>query len=155
MFRVHVVVRKTWLMTLLVSSCVLVLFISAADPMSPWNKDAVVSLQGDLKLNVSMNTGLSDMLEEVAGGFMSRFEAQVVRAQHGSSEQMGRLIEILLGKGDQDFDVFLQMLRRANYAAWAMELERKAEEFKRETGVCIYREEESHSETQSSMSALQ
>ena len=42
--------------------------------MSPWNIDALVSLQGDLKLNVLMSTGLSDKLQKAAGGFMSAME---------------------------------------------------------------------------------
>ena len=109
--------------------------------MSPWNRDALVSLQGDLKLKVSMSTGLCDILEEVAGGFMSPREAQVVREQQGSSEQMGRLIDILCGKGDKDFSTFLQMLRGSSNEVWAKELERKAEELKREKGVCVERKE--------------
>ena len=129
----------------LVSSCVL--FFSTAHPMSPWNRDALVSLRGDLKLKVSMSTGLSDLLEEAAGGFMSPREAQVVREQQGSSEQMGRVIETLLGKGDKDFSTFLQMLRRTNNEVWAEELEKKAEELKRGKG--LYREEGGHSECSS------
>ena len=99
-------------------------------------------LQGDLKLNVSMNTGLSDILVRSADGFMSSHEAQVVKEQQGNSEQMGRLVEILLGKGDEDFITFLQMLRRTNNEVWAKELERKAEELKRKKGV--YRERQGH-----------
>ena len=83
-----------------------------------------------------MSTGLCDILEEVAGGFMSPREAQVVREQQGSSEQMGRLIDILCGKSDKDFSTFLQMLQRTNNEVWAEELERKAEELKGEKGVC-------------------
>ena len=107
--------------------------------MSPWNRDALVSLRGDLKLRVSMSTGLCDILEKVAGGFMSPREAQVVREQQGSSEQMGSLIDILCGKGDKDFSTFLQMLQGSNNEVWAEELERKAEELKREKGVCALR----------------
>ena len=109
--------------------------------MSPWNKDALVSLRGDLKLRVSMSTGLCDILEEAAGGFMSPREAQVVREQQGSREQMGRLIDILCGKGDKDFSTFLQMLQRTNNGVWANELEWKAEVLKREIGVCAERKE--------------
>ena len=121
--------------------------------MSPWNRDALVSLRGDLKLKVSMSTGLSDSLEEAAGGFMSPREAQVVREQQGSSEQMGKLIDILCGKGNEDFVTFLQMLRRTNNGVWADELKRKAEELKREKGVC--RGEGRNSEIQCSMYAVQ
>ena len=107
--------------------------------MSPWNRDALVSLRGDLKLKVSMSTGLCDILEEVAGGFMSLREAQVVREQQGSSEQMGRLIDILCGKSDKDFSTFLQMLRESNNEVWAKELKKKAKKLKRKKGVCVQR----------------
>ena len=118
--------------------------------MSPWNRDALVSLREKLQLCVLMETGLGNMLEEVAGGFMRPHEAQVVREQQGSREQMGRLIDILCGKGDKDFSTFLQMLQRTNNTVWAEELERKAEELKR--GVC--REERGHTEIQCSMSSV-
>ena len=122
-------------MTVMVSCYVLVL--SPAHPMSPWNRNALVSLQRDLKLKVSMSTGLSDILEEAAGGFMSPHEAQVVREQRSNSEQMGKLIEILCGKRDKDFRTFLQMLQETNNGVWADELKKKAEELKREKGVCV------------------
>ena len=128
------------------------LSFSTAPPMSLWNRDALVSLRGDLKLYVSMSTGLSDSLEEAAGGFMSPREAQVVRERLGSSEQMGKLIEILCGKGDKDFRTFHHMLRRTNNGVWADELKRKAKKIKKEKGVC--RGEGSHSEIQCSMSAI-
>ena len=121
--------------------------------MSPWNRDALVSLRGDLKLKVSMSTGLSDSLEEAAGGFMSPREAQVVREQQGSSEQMGKLIEILCGKRDKDFRTFRHMLQRTNNGVWANELKKTAKKIKKEKGEC--RVEGSHSEIQCSMSAMQ
>ena len=117
------------------------LFFSPAHPMSPWNRDALVSLREDLKLNVLMDTGLNNRLEEAAGGFMNRFEAATVRQQSGNIEQMGSLIDILYGKSDKDFSTFLQMLRGSNNEVWAEELERKAEELKREKGVCAERKE--------------
>ena len=129
------------------------LSFSTAPPMSPWNRDALASLRGDLKLKVSMSTGLSDSLEEAAGGFMSPREAQVVREQQGSSEQMGKLIEILCGKGDKDFRTFRYMLQRTNNGVWAHELKKTAKKIKKEKGEC--RVQGSHSEIQCSMSAVQ
>ena len=129
------------------------LSFSTAPPMSPWNRDALVFLRGDLKLKVSMSTGLSDSLEKAAGGFMSPCEAQVVREQQGSSEQMGKLIEILCGKGDKDFRTFCRMLQRTNNRVWADELEKTAKKIEKEKGEC--RVEDSHSEIQCSMSAVQ
>ena len=106
--------------------------------MSPWNDDALVSLKESLKLNVLMNTGLADMLEKAAGGFMSRAEAQMVTALSSNSEQIDRVIETLRGKTNEDFDTFCTMLRQTNHVIWAVELEKKAEQFKRGgKGTCI------------------
>ena len=117
------------------------LFFSPAHPMCPWNRDALVSLREKLQLRVLMETGLCNRLEEAAGGFMNRFEAVTVREQSGNIEQMGKVIDILCGKGDKDFSTFLQMLRGSNNEVWAEKLERKAEELKREKGVCAERKE--------------
>ena len=105
--------------------------------MSQWNIDALVSLQGKLKLYVKMNTGLMDRLQPAAGGFMSPAEEQRVKNQRGNYEQMGELIEILKGKRNKDFDTFLKMLRAVNYEVWADELMKEAEKFRRESGKCV------------------
>ena len=106
--------------------------------MSPWNHDALVSLRGDLKLHVLMEAGLGNRLEKAAGGFMTQFEAWTVREQPGNIKQMDKVIEILLGKADEDFTTFLKMLRGTNNGVWAEELVKTAEQFKRE-GVCVER----------------
>ena len=137
MFRLHVVLREVTGGTLALLLCALVFSTVTAHPMSPWNIDALVSLQGDLKLRVIMSTGLSDKLQKASGGFMSATEEQQVRKQHGADEQMGKLIEILKGKQDKDFITFLEMLRSANYGGWADELERKAKGFKKVISECV------------------
>ena len=105
--------------------------------MSPWNDNALVSLRERLKLNVSMNTGLSDRLEKAAGGFMSGPEAQMVGGLPSSIEQIEKIIEILRGKTNEDFATFCTMLRETNHVVWADELEKKAERFKGERkGTC-------------------
>ena len=101
----------------------------SSGPMSPWNNDALVSLRESLKLNVSMNTGLTDKLEKAAGGFLSRREAQIVRGLSSDSEQIDMVIEMLRGKTNEDFDTFCAMLRETNHV-WAVELEKEAEQFK-------------------------
>ena len=135
MFRVHVVLRELTGGTLALLLCALV--FSTDRPMSPWNIAALVSLQGELKLRVLMSTGLSDKLQKVAGGFLSEAEEQQVRKQHGDDEQIGKLIEILKGKQDKDFIIFLEMLRSANYGVWADELKKKAKEFKEVISECV------------------
>ena len=106
--------------------------------MSPWKQKALVSLREELQLNVLMESGLGNHLEKAAGGFMTRFEARTVREQPGNTKQMDRVIELLLGKGDEDFTTFLKMMRDSNNKAWADELEKRAEQFKKE-GMCVYR----------------
>ena len=66
---------------------------------------------------------------------MNQFEARTVREQPGNIKQMDKVIEILLGKADEDFTTFLKMLQDTNNEVWAEELAKTAEQFKRE-GVC-------------------
>ena len=128
------------------SWCVHVL--SAAHPMSQWNCNAMESLRADLKLRVRMDTGLGDKLERAAGGFMDEHEAAAVRQEHTNREQMDKLIELLLSKGDEDFATFLRMLRATNNKVWAEKLEKMAEQFKEE-GMCVCREKETKSDVHS------
>ena len=111
-----------------------VVFCSVPGPMSKWNVDALVALKGKLKLNVKM-IALANILETPAGGFMSRTEAQSVRAKTGDDQQMELVIEILLGKSNKEFATFCQMLQKSNYQVWARELEVEAEKFKISDGM--------------------
>ena len=67
---------------------------------------------------------------------MDKPEAQTVREQSGNIKQMDKVIDILLGKTDKDFTTFLKMLQDSNYKVWAEELEKRAEQFKKE-GTCV------------------
>ena len=60
-----------------------------------------------------MKPHLFDMLEEKAGGFMTRAEAKSVR---NAEDPMGWLIEILLGKGDKEFNTFCDGMCKLTYA---------------------------------------
>ena len=100
----------------------------------------MVFLRERLKLNVSMNTGLTDKLEQAAGGFMSRREAQTVRELSSNSEQIDKVIETLRGKTNKDFNTFCTMLRETNHVVWAVELEKEAEQFKNGGGKGTCRE---------------
>ena len=101
--------------------------------MAKWNEAALVALQGSLKTKVKM-IQLYDMLERPAGGFMDRAELLSVKTKTGDMEQMGEVINILRGKEDTAFDIFCDLLRRSNYAAWAQELVSAAERIKIEHG---------------------
>ena len=110
---------------------------SDTGPMEEWNRAALTSLQGELKLKVITKTGLIDKLQKAAGGFMNEREAMAVESKQSNAEQMGELIWILLTKGNADFRTFCTMLRQSNYSIWADELERKAREFRREPGAHV------------------
>ena len=109
-------------------------------PMSTWNDAALVSLKDKLKLNLLMNSGLSDKLEKAAGGFCSRYEAQEIRGLSNNREQIDRVITILCGKANKDFHTFCTMLRETNNVVWADELEKEAMwlQYKQEGGEGVY-----------------
>ena len=88
-------------------------------------------------MNVIMKNGLNNKLQKAAGGFMSREEALAVESKASNAEQMGELIQNLLGKGNADFRTFCTMLRQRNYSIWVDELERKAREFRGEPGAHV------------------
>ena len=87
--------------------------------MSDYSSSALIAYREKLKTNVAMKPHLFDRLEEQAGGFMTRAEAQSVRK---AEDPMGWLIEILLGKGDREFHTFCDMLDKSNHCAWANSL---------------------------------
>ena len=67
---------------------------------------------------------------------MDEHEAAAVRQERTNMEQMDKLIQLLLGKSDEDFATFLRMLRATNNGTWACQLEERAEQFsQREPGV--------------------
>ena len=106
--------------------------------MKEWNIRALTALKGDLKSKVLVESGLSDILEIDAGGFMTREEAQLVGTHKpNNAKQMEELISILQGKSNATFVTFCQMLRKVGYDAWANEVEKKAREFKGDSGICV------------------
>ena len=98
-------------------------------PMSEWNINALEASKGKLKLNVKMFQ-LVDMLHTAAGGFMDSAETQRVRDKTGDAQQIEEVIDILRGRGDEEFATFCQMLRQCNYQVWARQLELKAEKLR-------------------------
>ena len=105
---------------------------TAPAPMSKWNKDALVSLERDLKIYLSIEE-LPDLLERPAGGFMTEAEKMSVCEQPSRRDKVGRIISLLRGKGDQDFDIFIKLLRESGNEVWAGQLEEKARFFRRES----------------------
>ena len=96
--------------------------------MKKWNSSALTALKGELKRKVIVKNGLNDILETDAGGFMNEAEAQMVESMPNNAEQMGEIIQILLGKSNAAFETFCKMLREVGYDVWATALEDKAKE---------------------------
>ena len=93
-----------------------------ADPMSEARRGAIEVLRPRLKLNVNVKAGLEDRLHQVTGGFMNYEELQAVSEERAPSAKVDKILSILLGKGDKEFDIFLKLLEETNQIAWAQEL---------------------------------
>ena len=104
---------------------------AALAPMSKWNKDALICLERDLKVNLNLDE-LTDSLERPADGFMTEVEKMSVCEETKRRDKVGRIISLLRGKGDRDFDIFVKLLRESGNEVWAGQLEEKAGQFRRE-----------------------
>ena len=100
--------------------------------MSKWNKDALISLERDLKVNLNLED-LPDLLERPAGGFMTEAEKMSVCEQPNRRDKVGHIVTLLRGKGDQDFEIFIKLLRQSGNEVWAGQMEERAWKFWRET----------------------
>ena len=97
-----------------------------ASPMSEARRGAIEVLRPRLKLYVNVKGGLEDRLHKVTGGFMNYEELQAVSEQRAPSAKVDKILTILLGKGDNEFDIFLKLLEETNQIAWVQELRQQA-----------------------------
>lgn len=93
--------------------------------MDTWKKHALVSLESDLKENLSL-VGLMSRLECPAGGFMTEDERTSVDEVQGDSKKIVKIIKILKGKGNKDFDTFLKLLRESGNEVWAEKIDEES-----------------------------
>ena len=96
--------------------------------MDSWKKYALVSLENELKVNLGM-ADLVGRLERPAGGFMTEAERMRVEGAEDKCERVGRIIGILRGKGNKEFDTFLKMLKESGNEVWADKIEESACQF--------------------------
>ena len=114
--------------------------------MSEWNKSALVSLRGDLKLYVNVGeSGMIDKLEKPsitspeALGFLSAPEMRQVRALKANySDQMDKIIEYLQGKEDTCFGNFCSILNNSGHEVWSKQLRKKAEDLRKIFGKFLH-----------------
>ena len=98
--------------------------------MSPWNRDALVSLREQLKASVWMDPKLIDKLKKTAGGYMDHAEVQRVKSLSGNRERVGLAIDALTG--DEEFHAFCKLLQMYRYDHLACLLEDTAARFKKD-----------------------
>ena len=67
-------------------------------------------------------------------GFLNRAEVQTIADMLNDRERMDKIIEILLGKDDECFGNFCDILTKSNNEVWANSLRVKAEELKSGSG---------------------
>ena len=116
--------------------------------MLPWNQDALTSLKEDLMVNVNVDDlGMINRLTKVPAislgkpsiGILSRRETSVVQERVGM-DQMGKIIDMLLGKEDEAFQNFCTILEQCNAEVWSERLNERARAFKKATGIhlCLH-----------------
>lgn len=107
-----------------------------AEPMTEWNRNALIFFRGDLNLNVKVQqSGMLYMLAiPTPQGFLNQPEMQIIKDLPSEMGRMDKIIDFLLGKEDTCFSKFCDSLINSNNRAWADKLNRKAEEFKRGSG---------------------
>lgn len=66
---------------------------------------------------------------EPAGAFLTEEEVVYVVEAEGESDGMGRIIEVLRGKGNIEFDSFLKVLRDSGNEVWADRIEESSDQF--------------------------
>ena len=115
--------------------------------MLQWNQDALISLQEDLTVNVNVEeSGMINHLTKVPPvpgkpsiGFLSRRETLFVKTAK-EMEKMGKIIGMLLGKGDDAFQKFCAILEVCGYENWSETLKERARDFKKAIGIhfCLF-----------------
>lgn len=93
--------------------------------MDKWKDDALSKHEHDLKVNLCLVSILCH-LEQPAGGFMLRAERLHVEAAQGEFNQVDRIIKVLRGKGNKEFDIFMEVLKKSGYKVWADRVEESA-----------------------------
>ena len=89
--------------------------------MDAWKRHALVSLEHELKVNLSLE-GILSRLACPEGEFMTGEERRSVEDVQDKSNKVGKIIEILQGKDNKDFDIFQKILRESGNEVWAEKL---------------------------------
>ena len=106
--------------------------------MDPNRQDALVKLESELRVNLSL-VGILPLLERTQdgnGGFMTREEKMsVVAIPEGNvAERVSKIIDILRKKNDDGFDRFCEILKQSGNEVWEDKL-RKTVDSKSKEGA--------------------
>ena len=110
--------------------------------MSPWNKEALMSMRQELGYVQMGPAGMIKKLEKSYVyspassflGFLSQLQLQHVEYKKTPADQMNKVIDFLLEMEDKYFEYFCQILEQSNFEAKAIMLRARAEECKRSFG---------------------
>ena len=92
--------------------------------MNPSRKDALVKLESELRVNLSLD-GVLPLLEKTEdgrGGFMTRVERMSVEAERGDLDRVSKIIGILRKKDNRAFDRFCAILCESGNEVWGKKL---------------------------------
>ena len=95
-----------------------------SQPMNPFRKDALVKLESELRVNLSLD-GVLPLLEKTEdgrGGFMTRVERMSVEAERGDLDRVSKIIGILRKKDNRAFDRFCEILCESGNEVWGKKL---------------------------------
>ena len=93
-------------------------------PMNPSRRDALVKLESELRVNLSLD-GVLPLLEKTKdgrGGFMTREERMLVEAERGDLDRVNKIIGILRKKDNRAFDRFCAILCESGNEVWGKKL---------------------------------
>ena len=84
---------------------------------------ALAAMEAELRVNLSVD-GVLPLLKREAGGFMVKEEKMHVMSvnRENTPEIVTRIINILRKKGDNEFDIFLDILDKSGNDVWANKL---------------------------------
>ena len=93
-------------------------------PMSPFRRYALVRLESELRVNLSLD-GILPLLEKTEdgrGGFMTRLERMSVEAEREDPDRASKIIGILRKKDNRAFDRFCEILCESGNEVWGKKL---------------------------------
>ena len=108
--------------------------------MDPNRQDALVKLESELRVNLSL-VGILPLLERTQdgdGGFMTREEKMSVEAisEGNVAERVSKIIDILRKKNNDAFDRFCEILKQSGNEVWEDKL-RKTIDSKSKEGTYV------------------